>query len=84
MSGRPLKLDAGARRALDEVRAETGLSDSALVRQGLELVRAQRTAGVGVVRPFEVFQRLDIGDGGHARAPARHAKRAIRELLRGR
>lgn len=84
MSARSVKLDADARRALDEVRAETGLSDSVLVRQGLELVRAQRGASVGVVRPYEVFQRLDLGEGGHARAPARHAKRAIREILRGR
>ena len=34
--------------------------------------------------PWEVYRSLELGPGGHARAPARRAKQAVREVIRGR
>jgi len=33
-------------------------------------------------RPYEVYMEIDLGPGGYARAPARKAKSAIKDILR--
>jgi hypothetical protein len=33
-------------------------------------------------RPYDVYRRLELGEGGYARAAAKDAKKAIVDLLR--
>lgn len=77
---RTVRLDAEAERALKEVRRSTGLSISEVLKKGIFAV--QHGAGPELKRrPYEIYAGLELGRGGHARAPARNAKQAIRSLI---
>ena len=81
MSTRTVRLDAEAERLLARVCDATGLSVSAVLKQGLAAVDAETTAKL-VSRPFDVYRRLDLGPGGHAVAPARDAKGGVKAAIR--
>lgn len=81
MGTRTVRLDEESERLLADIRRATGLSVSDALKRGLVALRdvlAARTAA----EPFAVYERLDLGAGGYARAPARQAKRAVREVVR--
>jgi hypothetical protein len=80
MSTRTVRLDAESEKILSELQRETGLSASHVLRRGLVALRASLREEVGG-RPYEVYEQLDLGPGGYAKAPAREAQRAIREVL---
>jgi len=81
MGLRTVRLDEDSEKALAEIRARTGASASAVLKEGLLAARAalrQRDSA----SPYAVFQTLDLGPGGYASFPARRAKEGIRALLR--
>ena len=83
MATRTVRLDDEGERALAEVQRATGLSVSAALKRGLLLAREAERARLAT-RPADVYRTIDLGPGGYARAPARRAKQAIRELWRKR
>lgn len=83
MATHTVRLDDEAERLLAEIRRATGASVSQALKRGLELAACELREKSSV-RPYAVFSELDIGEGGYAAAPARQAKRAIREVLRRR
>lgn len=80
MGTRTVRLDEEAERALEEIMRSTGLSVSAALKQGLSVLR-EEIARSASVTPYEVFEKLDLGDGGYAVAPAREAKQSLRETI---
>jgi hypothetical protein len=81
MALRTVRLEPEIERALEEIQKATGLSASAAIRKGLVVLR-DRVREDAVAAPYEIYAALDPGPGGHARAPARQAKRGIKKLLR--
>ena len=76
-----VRFDDETEQALEEVCEATGESVSVTLKKGVFALRD------GLVpkptrKPFHLYQTLDLGPGGYARAPARRAKQAMRELLR--
>ncbi|MBI2892949.1 MAG: hypothetical protein HYY06_05315 [Deltaproteobacteria bacterium] len=80
MATRTVRLDEESEKLLSEIQAATGLSVSAVLKQGLVSVREARRRDDSAV-PFELYRSLDLGPGGYALAPAREAKAAIRRIL---
>jgi hypothetical protein len=74
-------LDKEAERLLSEIRRQTGTTISGALKRGLEIA-ARELRERDTTRPFEVYRTLDLGHGGYAKAPARRAKQAVRQLLR--
>jgi hypothetical protein len=80
MSVRTVRLEPDTERALEEIQRSTGLSASAAIRRGIVALREQLRESAAV-SPFEIYSDLDLGPGGYAAAPARHAKQAVHEVL---
>jgi len=83
MTVRTVRLDDGSERALREVQRATGLSVSAVLKQGIAAVH-QAVLAEEARDPWSIYAELDLGPGGTARAPARRAKQAIAGVLRAR
>jgi hypothetical protein len=81
MGTRTVRLDEDAERALARLRRLTGLSISEVLKRGLAAYE-QAALREPPVRPYDVYARLDLGRGGWAVAPAREAKRAVRDVIR--
>ena len=81
MGTRTVRLDAEAERLLSEIRRETGTTVSGALKRGLE-VAARELRERARVRPYEVFRRIDLGEGGYAHGPARSAKKLLAATLR--
>jgi hypothetical protein len=79
MRTRTVRLDEEEERQLETVMKRTGLTASAVLKRGVREVHGQLAAK----RSFwEVYEKLDLGPGGYALAPAADAKRAVREIIR--
>jgi hypothetical protein len=81
MSLKTVRLDADAERDLAAIQRATGCSASAALKAGLARVRSELDRSSSA-RPFEIYQQIELGPGGYARAPARRAKQAIRAVLK--
>jgi hypothetical protein len=81
MAVRTVRLDDDAEKILELLVEGTGLSISALLKQGLLALKdqmspqPQRSA-------YEVYEELDLGPGGYAIAPAMESKRGVQEAIR--
>jgi hypothetical protein len=82
MATRTVRLDDEAERTLQEVREATGLPISEAFKRGLSALRDQVRHEAMPRTPYEIYRELDLGPGGYAIAPARDAKKAIREAIR--
>jgi hypothetical protein len=82
MATRTVRLDGDAERLLEEVRRAKGLSVSAALKHGLLALRDSLAAEGPAPTPYVVYRSIDLGSGGDARATARSAKAAIREVLK--
>ena len=80
MGVRTVRLDDEAERTLADVRKRTGLTISEVLKRGLRAYDAA-SSREAATRPYEVYQRLDLGPGGYAAVPARDAKAAIAEVI---
>ncbi|MEW6169291.1 MAG: ribbon-helix-helix protein, CopG family [Pseudomonadota bacterium] len=79
MGTRTVRLDEQTERTLQRLRKATGLSISEVLKRGVQAY-SEQTSAAGV-RPWAVYERIDLGAGGWAAAPAREAKRAVREMI---
>jgi len=79
MGTRTVRLDEQTERTLQRLRKATGLSISEVLKRGVQAYSEQ--AATTEVRPYAVYERIDLGAGGWAAAPAREAKRALRDLI---
>lgn len=81
MGVRTVRLDEDAEATLAKLRKATGMSISEVLKRGLEAYERlwlQRDS----VPPYEIYKRLELGEGGWALAPSNEAKRAVREAIR--
>jgi len=81
MATRTVRLDAEAEKALQEVRAATGLPISEALKRGLHALQehVRREAGR---TPYDLYQELDLGSGGYAIAPSTATRRGVRQAIR--
>ena len=81
MAVRTVGLDDDTERVLEQLVEGTGMSISALLKQGLLALKDQvgqqpeRTA-------YEIYEELDLGPGGYAIAPSTETRRGVREAIR--
>jgi len=81
MAMRTVRLDEEAERALERLRSLTGLSISEVLKRGLAAYE-QLASQEGKIKPYEIYARLDLGEGGWSIASARDAKRAVKAAVR--
>lgn len=81
MATRTVRLDAETEKALQEVRAATGLPISEALKRGLRSLREQVRREAGRT-PYDVYRELDLGPGGYAIAPSTSTRRGVREAVR--
>ncbi len=82
MGTRTVRLDDDAGRTLARRRRVTGLSISEVLKRGLAAFE-QRAGEAAATRPYDIYRRLDLGEGGWSRAPAAPAKQAVAAVIRG-
>jgi hypothetical protein len=82
MAVRTVRLDEDSEKILEGLAREMGLSISAVLKQGLLVLRDQRTAGAPGA--YEIYRELDLGPGGYALAPSTQTRRGVEAVLRRR
>ena len=80
MATRSVRFDEETERALKRLTRVTGLSISEVLKRGVLAYEAVALENAPR-RPWEVFESLDLGEGGWAQAPAANAKAAVAELF---
>ncbi|PYR72530.1 MAG: hypothetical protein DMF86_23395 [Acidobacteria bacterium] len=81
MATRTVRLDEEAEKALQEVRAATGLPISEALKRGLRSLQHQVRLEAGRT-PYDVYRELDLGPGGYTIAPSTATRRGVRKALR--
>ncbi|HYN21525.1 MAG TPA: hypothetical protein VE078_11235 [Thermoanaerobaculia bacterium] len=81
MAIRTVRLDDASERILKELTEETGMSISAVLKEGLLVLRA-RGAESSRRTAYEIYEKLDLGPGGYATAPSTETRRGVREAIR--
>jgi hypothetical protein len=81
MGTRTVRLDDEAEKTLASLRRLTGLSISEVLKRGLMayMSTAMREASE---KPFDVYRRLDLGEGGHSAADGKDAKAAVVDIIK--
>ena len=80
MGTRTVRLDSDTEKTLSRLRKTTGLSISEVFKRGLKSF-AQGPENKPAATAYDIYRRLDLGNGGWAKAPASKAKPAIKALL---
>ena len=81
MATRTVRLDSEAETALREIREATGLPISEALKRGLRALQESVTHATKL-RPYDIYQQLDLGPGGYAIAPSTDTRRGVAEALR--
>ena len=81
MATRTVRLDDEAETALRQIREATGLPISEALKRGLRSFRESLTREKQL-RPYDIYQQLDLGPGGYAIAPSTDTHRGVEEALR--
>lgn len=81
MGTRSVRLDEETEKALTRLTRITGLSVSEVLKRGVLAYQAEALQHSGS-RPYDIYQKLDLGSGGYARAPAKDAKKAVADIVR--
>jgi hypothetical protein len=81
MGTRTVRLDDEAEKTLERLRDVTGLSISEVLKRGLSAYEGQALEQTRL-KPYDIYQKLDLGEGGYAVAPAREAKSAVANAIR--
>ena len=81
MAIRTVRLDSEAEATLREIREATGLPISEALKQGLRSLKQQVRDASGQ-RPYDLYERLDLGPGGYAIAPSTETRRGVAMALR--
>jgi hypothetical protein len=78
---RTVRLDDETEQLLEELRRETGLSVSEVLKRGVRSLREEHSRKTAPL-PFEVYRTLDLGPGGYASFPSTDVRRGVREAIR--
>ena len=81
MAIRTVRLDPEAESTLRQIRDATGLPISEVLKRGLRSLKQQVRDASGQ-RPYDFYERLDLGPGGYASAPSTQARRGVALALR--
>ena len=81
MAIRTVRLDDEAEATLRQIRETTGLPISEVLKQGLRSLK-QQVRDVSRQRPYDFYERLDLGPGGYASAPSTETRRGVTAALR--
>ena len=66
---------------LAEIRRATGLPISEVFKRGLRSLRDHLDDHMPR-SPYQVYERLDLGEGGYARRPSSETKAGVKEAIR--
>jgi hypothetical protein len=80
MGTRSVRLDEETEKALRRLTRTTGLSISEVLKRGVLAYQA-KALQQSASKPYDIYQKLDLGSGGYARAPAKDAKRAVADVI---
>ncbi len=81
MAVRTVRLDDDTEKILDQLVEGTGLSISALLKQGLLALKDQMSPQPQRAA-YEIYEELDLGSGGYAVAPSTETRRGVQEAIR--
>ena len=81
MAIRTVRLDDEAEATLRQIREATGLPISEALKQGLRSLE-QRVRDTSGQRPYDLYERLDLGPGGYASASSSETRRGVAMALR--
>ncbi|ETW92953.1 MAG: hypothetical protein ETSY1_41390 [Candidatus Entotheonella factor] len=81
MATRTVRLDDEAEEALTLITQSTGLSISSALKQGLIALKDQIMFHEQQA-PYEIYESLDLGDGGESIAPSTESKRGVQDAIR--
>ena len=81
MAIRTVRLDHEAEATLREIREATGLPISEVLKQGLRSLKREVQDASGQ-RPYDLYDRLELGPGGYATTPSTEARRGVAAALR--
>ena len=76
MAIRTVRLDQEAEATLRQIREATGLPISEVLKQGLQSLK-QQVRDASTQRPYDLYDRLDLGPGGYASAPFTETWRGV-------
>jgi hypothetical protein len=79
MARKTIRLDQRSAALLMDIARRTRMKPTQVLRAALRAVHQRLHVQVD---PYAVYAALDVGPGGHARAPARRAKQAVCDLIR--
>lgn len=79
MGTRTVRLDDDGEQILEDLVRETGLSISAVLKRGLQVMRDQLAEAPTA---YEIYQDLDLGEGGYSSAPSTETRRGVQEAIR--
>ena len=81
MAIRTVRLDHEAEDTLRQIREATGLPISEVLKQGLRSLK-QQVRDASRQRPYDFYDRLDLGPGGYASAPSTETRRGVATAVR--
>jgi hypothetical protein len=76
-----VRLDDEAEATLAEIRRATGLPISEVFKRGLRSLREHLEEHTPQ-SPYQVYERLDLGEGGYAKASSSEAREAVKRAIR--
>jgi hypothetical protein len=81
MGIRTIRLDDDAEQLLSGIIQTTGMSISTTFKEGLKVLRGELEK-TKTASPYAIFEKLDLGPGGYAKAPSSETKKAVKEVIR--
>ena len=81
MAVRTVRLDDDSEKILRRLVDETGMSISAVLKEGL-LALQDRVSSSPRRTAYEIYAELDLGPGGYAIAPSTESRNGVREAIR--
>ncbi|MFY9823723.1 MAG: hypothetical protein WAM82_20245 [Thermoanaerobaculia bacterium] len=81
MTTKTIQIDDDTQEVLEQLVKGTGLSASAVFKQGLFALR-DRLPGQPSKSAYEIYKELDLGPGGYGVGSAAEAKQGVREAIR--
>jgi hypothetical protein len=81
MAVRTVRLDDDTEKVLEQLAEGTGLSISALLKQGLLALKNQLSP-LPERAAYEIYEELDLGPGGYAISPSTETRRGVQEAIR--
>jgi hypothetical protein len=82
MALRTVRLDEDDEKVLKELIMETGMSISAVLKEGLLALRDRHSRIAPRRTAWEIYEELDLGPGGYAVAPSTEVRRGVQEAVR--